>query len=442
MGRIKLVEKVVIAPEQSTPYKRIFLSNIDLSLVVYQDSASFFDPPSNQMSFKEICSKLYSAVGKMLVHYDFMAGRLMPSLEEDHRFEIECNGAGFVVAAARTDRKLSEFGVISAPNSELRELVVFLIEEGEKETDLNGKPLASLQLTQFGCGSLALASHYNHCTLDGIAVRDFEVNLAALTRGDDLIIIPNAGRTLLRARNPPKINHPHFEYSKSTDIQTLFTVRGTSGTNVRQSVEKNQIHVLHLSPQKVASFKKKALKDTNLKNTTTFQVVAAKIWKARSIATKMPEDRVSTMLFPVDVRKRVVPELPDGFAGNALVPGFARATVRELKELEDACHIRKVQEGVERLDDEYIKSGIDWLEVNRGAPCTSREDCFSLVAWWRLGLEEQLFAWGRLKCATPLEVKPGLVMLLPGTQDQGGLSICLDLPQDQMQEFCRIMLET
>ncbi|KAF1884083.1 hypothetical protein Lal_00013043 [Lupinus albus] len=439
MGKFELVEKVVIVPEKPTPYKQIFLSNIDLTLVVYQDSASFFDPPSCPMSFYEIYSKLFSALSKMLVHYGFMAGRLVSSLEDNHRFEIDCNDAGIVVAAARTDRKLSEFGVISAPNPELRELIVFLVDEGEEETELKDKPLASLQLTQFSCGSLALASHYNHCILDGVAVRDFEANLAALTRGDDFIIIPDPNRTPLRSRIPPKISHPHHEYSKSVDIVNLFTVRGTSGTNARHLMTENQIHVLHLSPQHIASFKKKALKDTNLKNSTTFQVVAAKIWKARSIATKMAEDKVSTMLFPVDARKRVVPELPDGFAGNALVPGYARATVRELMELEDAYHIRKVQEGIERLNDEYIKSGIDWLEVNKGVPC--REDSFSLVAWWRLGLEEQHFAWGRLKCATPLAVKPGLVILLPGAQDQGGLSICLDLPDDQMQEFSRIMLQ-
>lgn len=146
MDKIELVEKAVIVPEQPTPHKRIFLSNIDLSLVVYQDSASFFDPPSCQMSFNEIYSKLYSALGKILVHYDFMAGRLVPSLEENHRFEIDCNGAGILVVAARTDRKLSEFGVISAPNPEIRELVVFLHEEAEEETELKDKPLLSLQV--------------------------------------------------------------------------------------------------------------------------------------------------------------------------------------------------------------------------------------------------------------------------------------------------------
>lgn len=286
---------------------------------------------------------------------------------------------------------------------------------------------------------MALASHYNHCILDGIAIREFETNLASLTRGDELVIIPNEDRTVLKARNPPKITHPHYEFSKSTNIENIFTIRGTTSTKVKKNLVENQTHVLHLSPQKIATLKKKAQEKTTLKNITTFQVVAAKIWKARSIATKIEEDKLSTMLFPVDVRKKLVPELPSGFAGNALVPGFTRSSVRELVEQGDDYAIKKVQEGIERLNDEYIKSGIDWLEMNKGVPCN--EDSFSLAAWWRLGLENVVFAWGRLKCATPLVVKPGLVMLLPG-EDEGGINVCLSLPKDQLDEFCRIMLET
>ncbi|KAL1352222.1 acyltransferase GLAUCE-like [Arachis hypogaea] len=437
---MELLEKVIVYPEQSTLNKRIFLSNIDLYLVVYQDNIFFFDPPSSKMSFSKIFNKLCNAFSKLLVHYDFMAGRLVQSLEDSHRFEIDCNDAGIVVIAARIDRKLSEFGDIFAPNQNLEEFAIFLQGEQEEEIDLKEKPLLSVQLTQFACESLTLTTHYNHCTLDGLAVRDFGANLAALTRGDPLIIVPFADRTLLRARNPPKISYPHFEYGKATNIENLFSVRGISGgINVRQNVIQNQIQILYLSPQQIASFKMKAINDCNLKNVTTFHVVAGKIWKARTIATKMLDDKVTTMLFPVDVRKRVFPELPYGFAGNALVPGFARATVKELTELEDAYHIRKVQEGIERLDDEYIKSSIDWLELNKGVPC--REDSFSLVSGLRLGLEDQHFAWGKLKCSTPLTVKSGLVMLLPAAPDDGGLNVCLDLPEDQMYIFRRIMLE-
>ncbi|RYQ79659.1 hypothetical protein Ahy_Scaffold2g107615 [Arachis hypogaea] len=451
---MELIEKVVVYPEQSTLNKRIFLSNIDLCLVVYQDNVFFFDSPSSEMSFSEIFNKLCNAFGKLLMHYNFMAGRHVQSLEDSHRFEIDCNDAGIVVIAARTNRKLSEFGDIFAPNQDLEELAMFLQEEQEEEIDLKEKLLLSVQLTQFACGSLALTTHYNHCTLDGLAVRDFGANLAALTRGDFLIVVPFADRTLLRARNPPKISYPHFEYGKATNIENLFSVRGTSsGINVRQNAIQNQIQILYLSPQQIASFKMKAIKDCKLKNVTTFHVVAGKIWKARTIAMNMSDDQVSTMLFPVDIRKRVSPELSYGFAGkdeihmrifltkkcNALVPGFARATVKELTELEDAYHIKKVQEGIERLDNEYIKSSIDWLELNKGVP--RREDSFSLVSGLRLGLEDQYFAWGKLKCSTPLTVKPGLVMLLPTAPGDGGLNVCLDLPKDQMYIFRRIMLE-
>ncbi|KAF3967012.1 hypothetical protein CMV_008939 [Castanea mollissima] len=97
----------------------------------------------------------------------------------------------------RTDTKLSELGDLSSPKLEFRQLVALLDEESDEERDLKDNPLLSIQFTQFGCGSLALASRVNHCTLDGVAVRVFEVNWAALTRGDNLLVVPNSDLTIL-----------------------------------------------------------------------------------------------------------------------------------------------------------------------------------------------------------------------------------------------------
>lgn len=293
-------------------------------------------------------------------------------------------------------------------------------------------------MTQFGCGSFAMSSRYNHCVMDGVAVREFEANLAALTRGKDLITVPNPDRTVFKARDPPQINHQHYEYSKPIDGDISFTARGTR-TVANTSSLQSRSHLFHISLQRIADLKNAALKDGKLKNCTTFQAIAAKVWKARSIALEMEEERISTMIFPVDARKRVEPPAPAGFAGNALIPGFARATVRDLKEEEFCVLVEKVKVGVERLDDEYVRSGIDWLEMNGGVPC--RIDSFSLVSWWRLGLEEEEFVWGRVKCTVPIVVKPGLVMLLPGGKEEGGLYVCLDLPEDQLKDFGRILLE-
>ena len=68
-----------------------------------------------------------------------------------------------------------------------------------------------------------------------------------------------------------------------------------------------------------------------------------------------------------------------GFSGKALVPGFATASGRELKEEEHSSLVRRVQEG---------------------------------ISWWRLGLETEEFVWGRLKCDAPVVVKPSIVFLL------------------------------
>lgn len=154
-----------------------------------------------------------------------------------------------------------------------------------------------------------------------MAVRVFEANWAALTRGDNLVVGPNSDRTVLRARNPPNILVIHtMSTQKTTETDhDLFTVRGLSGIVTNQpTTSHNQTHMVYLSLESIGCLKKAAFRGGKLKNCTTFHVVAAKIWKAMSIAVQMPEERISTMLFPVDARKRVVPQAPCGFPGNAM----------------------------------------------------------------------------------------------------------------------------
>ena len=147
MEEVKLVERMMIQPETPTPRRRIFLSNIDLTLVAYQESVSFFDPPANQMSFSEACRSISRGISRLLVTYDFMAGRIAPSLEaSSRRLEIDCNSAGFVLATATTKTRLSQLGELAAPKPEFRQLVAFLREDNEDELELKDKPLGLFQV--------------------------------------------------------------------------------------------------------------------------------------------------------------------------------------------------------------------------------------------------------------------------------------------------------
>ena len=57
-----------------------------------------------------------------------------------------------------------------------------------------------------------------------------------------------------------------------------------------------------------------------------------------------------------------------------------------------------------------------------------------------IGAKGEVFAWGRVKCTTPIVVKPGFGMLLPGPKGEGGLNVCLQLHGDQMDDFYRLMM--
>lgn len=268
--------------------------------------------------------------------------------------------------------------------------------------------------------------------------------MASLTRGGGFIMVPNPDRSMFRARNPPQIKFPHFEYTKASHTtDSTFTLRrhnaaAPTPVPVGRPRLDDLIRLIHIPSSGVAALKKAALRDGKLKECSSFQAVATRVWKARSIVTEMPEEKISTMLFPVDFRARIEPPLPKDFAGNAVIPGFARASVKELKEEEYSSLVKKVQEGIERINNEYLRSCIDWLEVHAGIPC--REDSFSVVSWWRLGLGQE-FSWGRLRCSTPIAYKPGIVFLLPGFTAEGGLNIFMELETHQVAEFQRILME-
>lgn len=267
-----------------------------------------------------------------------------------------------------------------------------------------------------------------HCTLDGIAIHDFLANLAAFTRGGDLAVRPHTDRTAYKARTPPKITHPHPEYSL-LDLTGCFSNLGPP----TPPPASHPAHLLHLPPTRIA-----ALKSQAGLGSSAFVAVAAKLWRAQSYLMRLPDDRPLTMLFPVDVRSRVVPPAPEGYAGNFLIPGYARAAAGAVRGMGMGDLAREVREGMERLDDEYARSAIDWLEVNKGVPCGV--DSFSVVAWSKLGLYEEEYRWGRAACFSPVVAKPGLVMLLPG-EEEGGLSVCLELAPDLVREFDSLMTD-
>lgn len=147
MEDLKMIQKTLLLPKTETEPRRMFLSNIDLSLLGHHEHVCFFHPPANGMSFERVREILHDALEALLVPYDFLAGRLVPAADDAGRLEINCDGSGIVVVVAQTNFLLSEFGELYELKPEFRQLTSFLYDKGEEHKDLEDLPLLRFQVT-------------------------------------------------------------------------------------------------------------------------------------------------------------------------------------------------------------------------------------------------------------------------------------------------------
>ncbi|GLJ54033.1 hypothetical protein SUGI_1156330 [Cryptomeria japonica] len=441
--KIKVEAPFAVYPAETKAARSMFLSNIDQTLVAPVGTLSFFSAPPT-MTFQEVVDSYVKALSQMLVTYDFMAGRLKLNEEED-RLEIECNGAGAFFAVASTDLTMDDLGDIATPNLAFRRFVLCdYVALSHQQPHL---PLFTLQATRFKCGGFVVGAGLNHCILDGISCFHMMINLASIAMGKGLPITPFVDRALLKARDPPTIAYQHNEYSKISELPPTLTLTANfsgRGKDVTASAahmaeaqeEENVLKLFSLSGEAIERLKEKGAEEGW--KCSSFEVVTALVWKARMAAVEDEDDEIATVLFPMDVRSKIEPALPKEYAGNAVIPGHARASVKEVRDEALGVLVRKVQEGLRRINDDYVRSMLDWLEVNKGIPCAVRS--FSVVAWWKLGMDQVQFPWGK-----PLHLGPvifshsqDLVLLLPHHHGHG-LNIVIALLPSQMSKFERIL---
>eukprot|EP01018_Ginkgo_biloba_P032473 Gb_28530 [translate_table: standard] len=451
--RVKVEKPSVVYPAEATERRSLFLSNIDQVLVFTLETLHFFAANPQKYSSEDVVEVIKGALSKLLVHYDFAAGRLKLNVAQK-RLEVDCNGAGALFAAASSEQSLEELGDITCPNPSFRQLILQEY-QGQKLEDL---PLCFLQVTRFKCGGFAIGLGINHTILDGIAIVNFLRNLASLAAGDGMAVPPFCDRNLLRARSPPRVEFKHPELIRVEEISDKAATFGngadsTEADDIISPVQppNNGNYVFELfrvDNQMLKRIKAKAMEDGRVKKCSGFEAVTAHVWRCRTIAMEMGGEKTSSVLFAVDVRGRMKPPLPSEYAGNAVLFAYASATAREIEEEGgvSVC-VEKVQEGVGRMSDGYIRSVIDWGEVYTGVPCT--EGGFALSSWWRLGFEEVEYPWGKaVYCGPGIHGRGDIVLFLPTLNNnknaghderkEDGVNVFLALKSRQMHKFAEI----
>ncbi|KAL0306895.1 UNVERIFIED_CONTAM: Shikimate O-hydroxycinnamoyltransferase [Sesamum radiatum] len=273
--KLKLQQSTLVSPAKQTEKKNFFLSNIDQMLNFDVPTVHFFKanpdfPPET------VAKSLKMALERVLVRYDFLAGRFKLNLQSG-RLEIDCNSAGMGFVVATSECLLDELGDFAYPNLGFRQLAIRTLDNLGPEVD---QPLCVTQLTSFKCGGFSIGLSTNHVLLDGVSAQNFIENLATQAFDDKpLAIFPCNDRHLLAARSPPHVEFPHPEFFKP---------------DLPAGQSKGEYRFYHTK-------------------ITVLSVVAALIWRCKALAnyTEYNKDRVSTLLNVVDLRSRLNPPLPN-----------------------------------------------------------------------------------------------------------------------------------
>lgn len=120
-----MVESCFVKPTADMPKKALRLSPLDLMLARrgYTPLLHFYRPSVDQTSthaFFDV-TRLKIALGKALVAFYPMAGRLR--VDADSRLEIDCNGKGMLFLVAYSRLTVNDFGDLK-PSPKLRRLFV------------------------------------------------------------------------------------------------------------------------------------------------------------------------------------------------------------------------------------------------------------------------------------------------------------------------------
>lgn len=121
--KITLQLTSLIFPSQETQKQSIFLSNID-QIPNFNVSTVHFFEPNPDFPPQNAAEMLKIVLERVLVPYDFMAGRLKLN-HKTGRLEIDCNGAGAGFVVASSELSLEEIGPsLVHPNLGYRQLAI------------------------------------------------------------------------------------------------------------------------------------------------------------------------------------------------------------------------------------------------------------------------------------------------------------------------------
>lgn len=364
----------LIPPAKPTPHELRPLSDID-----DQDGLRFQMPlieiyrNNPSMKGKDPVRIIRDAVAKALVFYYPFAGRLREYATR--KLMVECTGEGVVFVEADADVTLQHLGTLLPPISNLKELLC----DVPATAGVINCPLMLIQVTRLICGGFIMALRYNHTMSDAAGILQFLTAVSELARGAErLSVLPVWERHILCSRYPPRVTLRHREYDAVID---------TKGTMIAHD---RVVRHLYFGATEISALRRTL--PPQLQSCSRFELVAACMWRCRTVATSPDPNEEVRLLCVVNCRKLFNPPLPEGYYGNAIVYPAAVTTAEKLSRSGLHYAVELVKKAKHEATEEYVRSVAD-LMVMRGRPDLTGVQTY-LVSYAK-GFDEVDLGWGK-----------------------------------------------
>ncbi|KAK9030121.1 hypothetical protein V6N11_031552 [Hibiscus sabdariffa] len=400
---ITIKESTIVYPAQETPKTSLWNSNLDLLITRYHAPFVYFYKPNGSSDFLDT-GRLKESLSKILVPFYPVAGRL--GFDANGRLEISCNALSVLFVEAESTSVMDHFIADFSHNSQ----VFRLVPEVDYSEGISSFPLLVVQVTKFKFGGVCVGVGFYHTLGDGTTIFHFINSWADTARGLSPVIAPFIDRTLLRARVPPMPKFHHVEYDPSPPLKTMASHSALASES--DDFKPSMISTFKLTADQLNLLKAKA------------------------------DDQPVKMYTPVDGRSKLNPPLPPGYLGNAIFIASVIAQAGDLKTESFSDTVKRIHEGLNQINDEYLRSAVDYTEkvsdlsaLVRGAH-TLRCPNLMVNTWVRSPLYGADFGWGRPIYVVPANIfQEGNTLVLPSPPDDGSVWVVARLETRHMTLF-------
>ncbi|KAL6626329.1 hypothetical protein ACP70R_030055 [Stipagrostis hirtigluma subsp. patula] len=358
---------------------------------------------------------IQEALGKALVDYYPMAGRLVDGPEGPVSARVACTGEGAWFLEAAAECSLEDAGLLDRHP--------FAIPEGDLLPDAapGVDPLdipLMMQVTEFACGGFVVGLMSSHTMTDGLGAGQFLNAIGDYARGlPKPRVAPIWARDLVP--NPPKL------LSRPPPFPRVFQFRYLT---------------VDLSVDSIDEVKSQFLASTG-QRCSTFDVVVAKVWQARTRSLRLPDPSTQVKLCFFANARHLLPKDgagADGFYGNCFYPVRVTAESGAVEGADLGGVVGMVRDAKARLPEEFARWAAGELVEDDPFELSFTYESLFMSEWKRLGFLETDYGWGAPSHVVPFAALPCMPVALIGAPPAPGTGIRITtqcLEEDHVPAF-------